>query len=281
MNFKILIDNNLNPFNQFRSEHGLSVYFEFSGKKCLIDTGQSECFLLNAQILNVSINDIDILFISHGHFDHVGGLEAFLVSNSKAKIVISENALNKGFFSYRQATKRNIGKDLSFVNGHIERFIFVKHNVEVLPGLFVLSNILKKYPTPKANKILFKFDGNLDVIDDFDHEIIVCALENSSINVYTGCGHSGILNILSDVERKFKNQRIQQVVGGFHLLESDTNNRFETEEEILKIGGILHEHYPETNFFTGHCTSDYAIKLLESKMNSKIKTFYSGFELKE
>jgi 7,8-dihydropterin-6-yl-methyl-4-(beta-D-ribofuranosyl)aminobenzene 5'-phosphate synthase len=278
MSFKVLIDNNINSLNQFLTEHGLSVYFEFQGKKYLVDTSQSGGFIKNAEKLNIDIKEIDTLFISHGHFDHIGGLQAFLNYNSKAKIVISEKVIKQNYISYRIGSKREISIDLSFIDEHKSRFAFVEHNVEIIPGLFVITRVQREDALPKANTTLFKTENFLEVQDDFNHEIIICTAEGNSITVYTGCAHQGILNILSTISRKFENKEIKTVIVGFHLVDGDDNNQFETDEDISFIANSLLKYYPDTVFYTGHCTGKQSFDKLKKTLNGHINLFYSGFK---
>ena len=68
------------------AEHGLAFYIETENKKILFDTGQTGMFLQNAKTLGICIEDIDVLILSHGHYDHRGGLYPFLPENSKARV---------------------------------------------------------------------------------------------------------------------------------------------------------------------------------------------------
>lgn len=77
------------------SEHGLSLHIETNGYKILFDVGASDLFLRNANEMNVSVSDVDYLVISHGHYDHGGGLRAFLKTNTKAKVFIHQLAFEK------------------------------------------------------------------------------------------------------------------------------------------------------------------------------------------
>ncbi len=83
------------------SEHGLSIYIETSNKKILFDTGQSGLFLENAKTLGISIDEIDAVVLSHGHYDHTGGLYLFLEKNSKAKIYAKRGIFTPKFNSHR------------------------------------------------------------------------------------------------------------------------------------------------------------------------------------
>jgi 7,8-dihydropterin-6-yl-methyl-4-(beta-D-ribofuranosyl)aminobenzene 5'-phosphate synthase len=104
-------------------------------------------------------------------------------------------------------------------------------------------------------------------------------MEGDSLTVFTGCAHQGLLNILSAIRRKFENKEIITVVGGFHLVDSDNNNQFETDEDISFIANTLLKNYPNSVFYTGHCTGIKAFERLKSILNAQINLFYSGYEL--
>ena len=87
-----LIENVINSGN-LQAEHGLSLYIETDKQKILFDTGQSDMFIQNAHKLGVNIEDIDSLVLSHGHYDHTGGLYTFLEKNSKAKCMQNKTYL--------------------------------------------------------------------------------------------------------------------------------------------------------------------------------------------
>lgn len=91
MRLVTLIENEKLDLPGIKSEHGLCLYIETESNKILLDVGRTKRFLHNARKLNIDISEIDSVFISHGHFDHGGGLEYFLRNNSKAKIYIKRN----------------------------------------------------------------------------------------------------------------------------------------------------------------------------------------------
>ena len=74
----VVLSDNKKTCESFESEHGLSVYIETENQRCLLDVGASDIFIRNAERLGVDIKSVDLLFISHGHADHLGGLLLFL-----------------------------------------------------------------------------------------------------------------------------------------------------------------------------------------------------------
>ena len=97
----ILSDNRTdNPL--LETEHGLSVYLEYNGRKYLLDTGASDLFMRNAEKLGVDLSEVDYCLISHGHNDHIGGLPAFLEVNHKAKVILSSEIPGAEYASVRR-----------------------------------------------------------------------------------------------------------------------------------------------------------------------------------
>jgi len=273
MRIQILSDNKkLHPI--LEKEHGLCIYVETDNYKCLLDTGASNKFLQNAANLEVDIASIDYVFISHGHSDHIGGLEDFLKINSKAKIVLSKNALTQRFYSNRNGLNE-ISSEINLQNTE-NRFIFVDSETILKDEIHVFPCQVCSNPMPKANKTLLKKMDNELIADDFNHELIVCFGINEMI-VYSGCAHCGVLNILDSVKQTI-GKPISMVFGGFHLLDG-YEGQYETEFEINKLADELSSHYPETKFYTGHCTSENVYKLLKDKLKDKLKQFYTGFTI--
>ena len=97
----MLADNRTsNP--RLETEHGLSIILETSCHRVLLDTGASDLFIRNADRLGLDLSEVDYVFISHGHTDHAGGLRHFLNINSKARIIVSPDALTGEYFSKRR-----------------------------------------------------------------------------------------------------------------------------------------------------------------------------------
>lgn len=182
-----LIDNLVYPRN-LRAEHGLSLYLETDGKKILFDTGMSELFSRNAIAMHIDISKTDMLVISHGHYDHTGGIAEFLTMNDNAPVYI-----NKEAFQERYHGDRYVGIPKST---HIpsERAIFPKNQLTWLTEHLVLLN----YPS-----------------DYYPDEQYVVYVNNGTAHIISGCSHRGIVTIVEKVEEILK-VPVTGVTGGLH-----------------------------------------------------------------
>lgn len=100
MKWTVLSDNRNND-SRLSIEHGLSILLETEQYRILLDTGASDVFVRNAELLGVDLSSVEYVFISHGHSDHAGGLRYFLEQNRQAKVIVSPNAMNGKFYSKR------------------------------------------------------------------------------------------------------------------------------------------------------------------------------------
>jgi 7,8-dihydropterin-6-yl-methyl-4-(beta-D-ribofuranosyl)aminobenzene 5'-phosphate synthase len=276
MKVAVLIDNNPHPELNLLTEHGLSIFFEADGFKWLMDVGASEHFYTNAVSMGINIEDVDFLVLSHGHSDHTGGLAKFIEVNQKAQIIMSAQIEGKTFFSYRLQSKRNIGINYSIVTQNINRFIFVNGNMRISKNVGLVSEIPIIFETPKANRRLYMLNSKGEQLDEFKHEVVLAVNTTKGVVVFSGCSHNGILNILDACSNYFNKSEIIACIGGTHLIDSDSNNTYESESEINALGKSIISHYPNMQLITGHCTGTNAHKQLSIILGDNYKSFYSG-----
>ena len=259
MKWTVLSDNRSND-SRLSTEHGLSILLETELHKILLDTGASDVFIKNAEQLGVDLSTIDYVFISHGHSDHAGGLRYFLEQNTKAKVIVSPDAISGKFYSKRG----NLHSITTVWPDSIkDRLITVENTCEIADGLYVIAQIPQSHPMPKGNRHLFVEDVNGQyVLDDFRHEL---ALYTDGF-LFTGCAHSGLENILAACPYP-----VNSVVGGFHLLDGQ-----ESEDELMALAIRLKEHYPTTQFYTSHCTGDNAFEVMKGVMGEQLQSFRCG-----
>ena len=269
MKIKTLVENT-SISEEFVSEHGLCLYLETKKHKLLFDLGASALFVENAQKLMVNLSEIDLVIISHGHYDHGGGLKAFLQVNSKAKIYLHQNAFDKYYASKAGGSKAYVGLDEELLPN--DRFVLVGDHLIIDDELELVSNIKCTRPTSSRNQNLLKELGSSLVQDDFVHEQNLLIKENGKIILVTGCAHNGIENII-DHFHDTNDGSLSHVVGGFHLY----NRSSDTYEDPLVISEIG-QYFKNTGlqYYTGHCTGVEPYKTLKDIMGDQIKYITTG-----
>jgi 7,8-dihydropterin-6-yl-methyl-4-(beta-D-ribofuranosyl)aminobenzene 5'-phosphate synthase len=271
MLIKTLVENTSLTQN-FGNEHGLSLYIETNKHKILFDVGASDLFLENAKKMDVNIADVDFLVISHGHYDHGGGLKLFLQENKKAKVYIHKEAFQK-HYSLRQAGEMEyIGLDADLKNN--SQIIFTSDYYSINKEVFLFSNISLKEPKPKSNKGLF-MERNGEIINDcFAHEQNIAIDEGGKTLLITGCAHNGIINIIEHFNA-LKGYMPSYVIGGFHLSSRSFGNEdFDTIDNIAKY--LINT---KAKFYTCHCTGIKPYERLKFNMGDSIDYISAGSEI--
>lgn len=271
----VLLSDNLNGDEALLSEHGLCAFLDTGKHKFLLDTGASEQLMFNAERLGIDLKAVDYVFISHGHHDHMGGLEPFLEWNSKAKVLLSPNIMYRSFFSTRNGGKRDIGTTFDWEK-YRDRCIFLDQTTALNEEIGTFSCDCTDFASPLANSTLFCDSKKGFELDDFGHELVISIGSDCPV-LYTGCAHKGLLNILESYRQHF-DKMPGVVFGGFHLLDSMPVQLFETEEHVRQIGNFLKTNYPNTLFLTGHCTGTQAYNQLKHQLNQQIALFHTGYQ---
>jgi len=270
---KTLVDDISNS-KLFDKEHGLSLYIETKHHKILFDTGSSGLFADNAKKMGVDLSKVDLVFISHGHYDHCGGLKTFLGLNNNAKIYINKIALGE-FYSHRSNGEiKYIGIDKELISHN--QFILVDDHLIIDDELELFSNVKGSKFCPSANKhLLVKKDGAY-IGDDFAHEQNLIIKENNKIVLIVGCAHKGIINILEHYYANNENN-LDYIIGGFHLF-NHSSGVYEDSNVISEIGSYLLG--TKAKFYTCHCTGITAYEELKQIMGDNVFYLSTGNEIK-
>ena len=260
MKWTVLVDNRTNNPSLTMTEHGLSILLETERLSILLDTGASDLLMRNAERLGKDLSKVDYVFISHGHSDHAGGLKHFMAINKKAKIIVSPDAISGKFYS-----KRGYLHSITTEWPEIpqERLLTIEHSGNIGDDIYIIAHIPQIHPMPEGNQHLFVQDTQGKYIqDDFRHEL---ALYTHGL-LFTGCAHNGLENILAACPLP-----VNTVVGGFHLLDNH-----ESEAKLSDLSHRLADAYPQTQFYTSHCTGDSVFTILQGVMGEKLHPFSCG-----
>lgn len=233
MKLKVLEDNNTFIDMYYLAEPGVSYYIEDEGDKILFDVGYSSVVVENAKKMNIDLNKVNKLVISHGHDDHTGGLSNFFKDKREVELIAHPDC-----FNYKEdATGLYIGSPLTREKlSNVCKLNLSKQPIQVSKNIIYLGEI------PTINEFEPRYSIGKCIIDDnkMDDTIVddsaIVYKSDKGLFVITGCSHSGICNILEYAKKVCNDQKIYGVIGGFHLF--DVNKRLEKTITYLKENNI-------------------------------------------
>ena len=250
------------------AEHGLSVYVETEKHKLLLDTGASDRTWQNAGKLGVDLSTVDTLVLSHGHYDHSGGILSFRHRNPDAKIYMQQTATKEFYHD-----ERYIGIDPGIKD--LPGILFLQGDYQIDQELSIFTNIKGRRFWPQSNLLLSVMEDGIRKQDQFCHEqCLVISSEGKHILI-SGCAHNGILNILDRYQEIYQDLP-DYVITGFHMMKKTDY----TEEEIAVVQATARElKESKTIFYSGHCTGGKAMRLMKPILGEQLVQMYSGMEI--
>lgn len=240
MKLTVLEDNNTYIDMYYLGEPAVSYFIEDGDARILFDTAYSDAYIKNAEKMNIDLNSIDKIVLSHGHNDHTGGLGYLKKRN--VKLITHPDTFNYRFHEGLKVSsplsKEEVSKlyDLYLSKDPVQ----ISENIFFLGEIPVYFDFEKRYALGKTRK-----DG--EMIDDYlyDDSAIVCR-SDKGLFVITGCSHSGICNIMEHAKRVCKDDRIYGIIGGYHL--------FNVDERLMKTIEYFKENKVEL-IYPCHCVS--------------------------
>jgi 7,8-dihydropterin-6-yl-methyl-4-(beta-D-ribofuranosyl)aminobenzene 5'-phosphate synthase len=240
-----LVENTVNV-GGLRAEHGLAFLIRVGRRKLLFDTGQTDLLVHNAQKMGLALDDLDAVVLSHGHYDHTGGLEAICRVAPKARILAHPEVIGPKFAANADGTSRFIGLAPEFIellrssNG---RITWTAQPTEALPGVFVTGEV------PRTNGFedtggKFFLDADCTRVDPLLDDQALYFDTARGLVVILGCAHAGVVNTLAFIRDLAPNRPIHAVIGGMHLLGAGPERMKATMEALRrwKPGQICAAH---------------------------------------
>jgi 7,8-dihydropterin-6-yl-methyl-4-(beta-D-ribofuranosyl)aminobenzene 5'-phosphate synthase len=251
-----LIENMPDEEGKLLAEHGLSLHIEFDGKRILFDTGQTGDFVKNAKYLGINLDSLDDIIISHGHYDHSGGVMT-LLSEMKCDVPFY---VGEGFFAPKykhlsDGTYRYNGNPFTeqeLTDRKVNLRMVTEDVTELTEKILLFKNFPGVSDFEKRNEKFVLPDGEAYVVDAFREEIALGLRTSKGLVLIVGCSHVGICNILQAVSERVE-EPIYAVLGGTHLMEADEERLEKTMEVFRKFGVQC--------VAVSHCTGEQGIAL--------------------
>ncbi|MBI9019245.1 MAG: MBL fold metallo-hydrolase [Phycisphaerae bacterium] len=266
MRIIILVENTASE-PDLLAEHGLSFWIEYNGKHILFDTGQSDILINNAKVLGVDLSKTDSIVLSHGHYDHTGGLAAVLDVAKNAKIYLHPDALKQRFSKKDFGAKPNGIFESSVKAIQNREVIWTKGPTQIFPGITVTGQV------PRINDFedvggAFYTDKEFQTPDELLDDQTLFIETVKGLVVVLGCAHAGVVNILNYISKLSGKKSVYTVLGGMHLLQASTNRIEQTRIALRDFG--LEKIGP------AHCTGEKAIEKIISAFPDQYFTCKAG-----
>lgn len=269
MKIQILSENRTNH-PECLAEHGLSVYIETGDRKILFDLGGSDLYRHNARRLGVDLDQVDMVVISHGHYDHTGGVPSFCEENQKAKIYIHEKAFATTYglengkpeaepcsIRWTKQQHAQIAGRLSLTSGTV----WLTEDIAVSGTIPVADDYVPTEAFYQLNE-----DGSLTV-DPMEHEQFLTVRvrdeegKSRGIFIFSGCSHKGVVPCIRYAKRLFPGERMLGLLAGMHLY----NSNAEMRKSILEQTAAEELEY----VMPVHCTGILAICELKQLLGER------------
>ena len=218
-----LIENQPGQDGRLAFEHGLSLFIEFAGKRLLFDTGQTGAFADNAEKLSIDLSQLDAVILSHGHYDHSGGLARLLPLLSPGTPIYA----GKEFFAAKY--KKLPGDRFQYNGNPFPREIFASYPVRLhlleagvsalSPDILLFKNFDWSFPFEKPNPRFYTGDASGFHPDLFPDETALGLLTGRGLVFLSGCAHPGIVNMLRRAASE-TGLPVYAVIGGTHLVDA-------------------------------------------------------------
>jgi 7,8-dihydropterin-6-yl-methyl-4-(beta-D-ribofuranosyl)aminobenzene 5'-phosphate synthase len=252
----VLVDNRSDD-SRLYTEHGLSLWIEADGRRIIFDTGQSDILFRNAETLGIDLRKADTLVLSHGHYDHTGGVARLLEINPALQVYCHPGIFIPRYS--RQADGRITPIGLREQNAkallhHIDGITWTTQPVFLSKEIGITGPIPRRRDFEDTGGAFF-LDPEAQKPDPIEDDCAMWFMTSEGVTVVTGCSHSGLVNTLEHI-RSFTGERhVGTVIGGLHLLHA-SEERIEETCRYLQSAGI-------GRIVPCHCTGERTVEYLQ------------------
>ena len=257
-------------------EHGFSALIEKNNEKILMDTGQGLGLKANAKALHINLPDINKIVLSHGHFDHTGGLGDLMPREKEIDIYAHPDIFAPKYARHENKDQtEEVFIGTRFSQEHLEthmtaRFHFRKEFTKISDGIFFSGVIPRVTDFEQPDKRLLIKKGHSFIPDPLYDDASLLIETSSGPVILTGCAHSGIVNILHHFSKKTGYTSFHAVIGGTHL-------GFLNSEQQLNKTMDAFEHYNLQLIAVSHCTGNEAAAACYHRFKDKFAFANAGW----
>jgi len=266
----ILVDNQAG--DKLIAEHGLSLWIETEGKHILFDTGQGNALEVNAHVLGVDLGMTDILVLSHGHYDHTGGIAQVLQQAHNAGIYCHPGIVQPRY-AIRDRTPKSIQMpqiSMAAIDRLPSQRLHWVQQPMLLSGKISITGPIPRETDYEDTGGPFYLDPEGSRIDSIDDDLALWIQKDDGLVVCIGCSHAGLVNTLNHVRRLSSGVRIRAVIGGFHLLNA-------SRERLNQTMAVLRFLEPD-RIVPCHCTGEPAVALLRDVFGERVSPGAAGMK---
>ncbi len=232
MKIHVLTDNRTQKRGML-AEHGLSVYIEADGVNVLFDTGQTEVYLRNATRMDLTLRP-DCIVISHGHYDHGGGLIHY-PAEQMPKIYLHPDALRAKFVDGPEGFRENgLTWALRNYSAIRDNMIYNDKDMPVAPGVSLHARIPSGAHEETPNGLFVETNGTKQP-DDMHEEQMLVFERRGGLVIFLGCSHPGIINCLNHARALYPGLKIDTVIAGMHLIHEEPQHLEQTAQKLCML----------------------------------------------
>ncbi|MBI9084638.1 MAG: MBL fold metallo-hydrolase [Desulfobacterales bacterium] len=264
----VLVDNNIRP--GLMAEHGFSLWIETDDQRILFDTGQGAALAFNAPALGVDLSRTDALVLSHGHYDHTGGIPLVVNGAGKVHVYCHSGAVTP-HYAIRNGTSASIGMPRASMSAidHLPspRLHWVQQPLMLTERIGITGPIPRKTSYEDSGGPFF-LDPEGHRADPVEDDLAIWIQTDLGLVVCVGCAHAGVVNTLNHARHLSGEPKVRAVIGGFHL---NAASRQRLDQTIADLDAMDIE-----TIIPCHCTGDEAVGILGDALGRRVSAGSAG-----